>query len=43
MARVVRVIWGGGEAEYFWCDDWTGQITLKQFQKIDFPRSRPVA
>jgi hypothetical protein len=29
MARVVRVIWGGGEAEYFCVRGWTGQITLK--------------
>jgi hypothetical protein len=32
-ARLVKVIWVGGEAEYFSTGDWTGQISLNQFNK----------
>jgi hypothetical protein len=38
MAGFVRVIWGGGEAEYFCERDWTGQITLKLLRKTDLSR-----
>jgi hypothetical protein len=38
MARFVGVIWGGGEEVYFLNRGWTGQITLKPLQKIDFSR-----
>jgi hypothetical protein len=34
MAGVVRVIWGGGEVDYFCVQGWTGQITLKLLKKI---------
>ena len=36
MAQVVRVIWVCGEAVYFCGRDWTGQITLKSLEKIEF-------
>jgi hypothetical protein len=29
MAMDIEVIWGTGEAEYFWKWDWTTQISLK--------------
>jgi hypothetical protein len=29
MARLVSVIWAGGETIYFFRTDWTGSITLK--------------
>jgi hypothetical protein len=40
MAGFVEVIWGGSEAEYFCERDWTGQISLKLWQKIARPRTR---
>jgi hypothetical protein len=42
MATDIEVIWVGCEAEYFFRDDWTTQITLIQFDKIVF-RRRPSA
>jgi hypothetical protein len=38
MAGVVGVIWVSREEVYFFGRDWTGQITLKPLQKINFPR-----
>ena len=38
MAGFVGVIWVSREAVYFFGGDWTGQITLKSLQKINFPR-----
>jgi hypothetical protein len=38
MARVLEVIWGKREAEYFCRQDWTAQITLIEFNKIVFMR-----
>jgi hypothetical protein len=38
MARVVGVIWVCREEVYFCGRGWTGQITLKSLQKINFPR-----
>jgi hypothetical protein len=38
MAGFVRVIWVAREEVYFFNRDWTGQITLKSLQKIDFAR-----
>jgi hypothetical protein len=32
------LIWGGGEPEYFFNEDWTGQITLSAFKKLVFAR-----
>jgi hypothetical protein len=32
------VIWGRGKAEYFFKDDWTGQISLNRFNKLGFWR-----
>ena len=40
MGVVLSLIWGDDEAEYFCGRDWTGQITLKALQKIDFTRTR---
>jgi hypothetical protein len=34
MAGVLRVIWGNGEAVYFFAPGWTGQISLKLPEKI---------
>jgi hypothetical protein len=34
MAGFLEVIWGSGEAEYFFERDWTGQISLKLLRKI---------
>ena len=34
----IDLIWGGGEADYFFNEDWTGQITLKAFRKLVFAR-----
>jgi hypothetical protein len=42
MGRVVRVIWGDREQEYFCGRDWTGQITLKSLQKINLPRTSAI-
>jgi hypothetical protein len=39
-ARVVRVIWGSREADYFCGRDWTGQISLKLLKKIAQSQSR---
>jgi hypothetical protein len=38
MAMDIDSIWGGDEAEYFLCEDWTGQITLSAFKKSVFGR-----
>jgi hypothetical protein len=38
MAGVVGVIWVWREEVYFFNRGWTGQITLKSLQKIDYPR-----
>jgi hypothetical protein len=38
MAGVVGVIWVCREEVYFFKQGWTGQITLKLLQKIDFSR-----
>jgi hypothetical protein len=37
-ATDIDLIWGGGEAEYFLNEDWTGQITLNAFKKLVFAR-----
>jgi hypothetical protein len=34
----IDLIWGGGEADYFFNEDWTAQITLKAFRKSVFGR-----
>src|SRR5207342_2106704 len=34
MAGVLGVIWGNGEAVYFFTPGWTGQISLKLLDKI---------
>jgi hypothetical protein len=34
MAGVLRVIWGNGEALYFFAPSWTGQISLKLLDKM---------
>jgi len=34
MTGVLVLIWGRGEADYFYNQDWTGQITLKRLKKI---------
>ena len=36
------MIWGNREQEYFCGRDWTGQITLKPLQKIDFARTSAI-
>jgi hypothetical protein len=38
MAMDIDLIWDGGEANYFFNEDWTGQITLKPFRKLVFAR-----
>jgi hypothetical protein len=38
MAMDIDSIWGGGEAEYFLNEVWTGQITLNAFKKLVFAR-----
>jgi hypothetical protein len=38
MATDIDLIWAGGEANYFFNEDWTGQITLKAFRKLVFAR-----
>jgi len=38
MARVINLIWGKREAEYFLRRDWTTQITLIRLRKLDFTR-----
>jgi hypothetical protein len=38
MAGVVGVIWVSREELFFFNWDWTGQITLKSLQKINFRR-----
>ena len=38
MAGVVRVIWGAREADYFCVRGWTGQISLKLLEKIEYWR-----
>jgi hypothetical protein len=43
MAAVVILIWGGGEAEYFCKQDWTGQISLIRHDKSGCRRSDGVA
>ena len=35
----LSLIWGGDEAEYFFREDWTGQIRLNCFNKSSFPRN----
>jgi hypothetical protein len=37
-AEDIDLIWASSEAEYFWKWDWTGQISLIQFNK--FRRAR---
>ena len=37
-ARDIDSIWGGGEAESFLSEDWTGQITLIRLNKSGFSR-----
>jgi hypothetical protein len=39
-ARVIKLIWGEREAEYFLRRDWTTQISLIRFRKFDFRRKR---
>jgi hypothetical protein len=39
MARIVWVIWGNREREYFCRRGWTGQITLKPLRKFNFART----
>jgi hypothetical protein len=36
MASDIDLIWVGGEAEYFWKWDWTGQIRLIGLKKSVF-------
>jgi hypothetical protein len=38
MAMDIDSIWGGGEAEYFLNENWTGQITLNALRKLVFAR-----
>jgi hypothetical protein len=38
MAMDIDLIWGSGEADYFFNEDWTGQITLMPFRKLVFAR-----
>jgi len=38
MAMDIDLIWGRGEADYFFNEDWTGQITLNAFRKLVFAR-----
>jgi hypothetical protein len=38
MAGVVGVIWVSREEVYFFNRGWTGQITLKSLEKINFSR-----
>jgi hypothetical protein len=33
------VIWGKREGEYFWGEDWTGEIRLIQLRKLVFWRN----
>src|ERR1700743_2670721 len=33
-ARQMKLIWGEGEAGYFWREDWTGRITLMRLEKL---------
>ena len=37
-ATDIDLIWGDGEANYFFNEDWTGQITLSAFRKSVFAR-----
>jgi len=39
MAKVLEVIWGGWKQGNFCNQDWTKQITLKWFSKLDFARN----
>jgi hypothetical protein len=39
MAMDIELIWGGDEADYFFNEDWTGQITLNAFRKSVFSRT----
>jgi hypothetical protein len=32
------LIWVGRKADYFCCEDWTGQISLKCLANLDFSR-----
>jgi hypothetical protein len=38
MARLINLIWGKREAEYFLRQDWKTQITLIGLRKLDFTR-----
>jgi hypothetical protein len=38
MAADIQLIWGFGKPEYFFGRDWTAQITLIRFRKLDFAR-----
>jgi hypothetical protein len=38
MAEMVQVICPENEVEYFCKDDWTGQISLIRYAKLDFRR-----
>jgi hypothetical protein len=40
MVGFLEVIWGSGEAEYFYERDWTGQISLKLLRNIAQSRTR---
>ena len=40
-ARDIDLIWGVGEAEYFWRRDWTAKITLIRLNKTAFWRKAP--
>jgi hypothetical protein len=37
--RMMRLIWGFNQAEYFSRKDWTTQISLRRQEKLDFWRS----
>jgi len=39
MAGVLEVICPTAEAEYFFDEDWTTQIALNLFSKLDFART----
>ena len=36
----MKLIWVKREVEYFFKQDWTGQISLKALDKFDFARKR---
>jgi len=37
-ARQMKLIWAEEEAGYFWREDWTGRIGLKERGKLAFAR-----